>query len=141
MNKLIKAISDAVSKYKQARVEAAVAAYAKATEAHMLRIAPMVVAIYKDVADTIVTKTYEDSTPLTEFLTAAQKLTDHYGPAVMASYTARITQVMKATGNIDKTPEMTALVQSIEDLTTDVNEQPAPARPFSVVAADGSITH
>lgn len=126
MNKLIKAISDAVSKYKQARVEAAVAAYAKATEAHMLRFAPMAIAIYKDVADAIVTKTYEDSTPLTEFLTAAQKLADHYGPTVMASYTANITQVMEAATNVDKTPEMTALIQSIEDLTTDVN---TPARP------------
>lgn len=138
MNKLIKAISDAISKYKQARVEAAVAAYAKATEAHMLRIAPMAVAIYKDVADTIVTKTYEDSTPLTEFLAAAQKLADHYGPAVIASYTANITRVMEAAGNIDQQPEMAALIQTIEDLTTDVN---TPARPFGVVAADGSITH
>jgi len=138
MNKLIKAISDAISKYKQARVEAAVAAYAKATEAHMLRIAPIAVAIYKDVADVIVTKTYEDSTPLTEFLAAAQKLTDHYGPAVMASYTASITQVMEAAGNIGQQPEMAVLIQTIEDLTTDVN---TPARPFGVVAADGSITH
>ena len=126
MNKFIKAISDAVSKYKQARVEAAVAAYAKAAEAHMLRVAPMAIAVYKDVADAIVTKTYEDSTPLTEFLAAAQKLADHYGPAVKTSYTARFTQMMEAAGNIDKTPEMTALVQSIEDLTTDVN---TPARP------------
>lgn len=123
MNKFIKAITNGLAKYKQARVEAAVSAYAKAAEAHMLRIAPMAIAVYKDVADAIVTKTYEDSTPLTEFLAAAQKLTDHYGPAVMASYTARFTQMMEATGNIDKTPEMAALVQSIEDLTTDTNEQ------------------
>lgn len=138
MNKLIKAVSDAISKYKQARVEAAVAAYAKATEAHLLRMAPMAITIYKDVADTIVAKTYEDSTPLTEFLAAAQKLADHYGPAVIASYTANVTLAMEAAANVDQQPEMAVLVQAIEDLTADVN---TPARPFGVVAADGSITH
>lgn len=141
MNKLIKAITAGLAKYKQARIQATVDATAHAIAVHAAASMPLRVAMVKGVLDAVVAKTYEDATALTEFLAAAQKLSDHYGPAVIPAFTTGLATILEAQAAMQDSPEFVAMNESLSVLLTDVNEQPAPARPFGVVAADGSIAH
>lgn len=48
---------------------------------------------------------------------------------------------MSAMEDMESSPAFVEFNEAMAVLLTDTNEQPAPARPFGVVAADGSITH
>lgn len=119
-------ITGALTKYKRQRVANVVDAYAKAAEAHLVRLAPVAISLYRDVAQTVVDKTYENPEPLLEFIRAANALHAHYGENVVKTVKARM-EAIEAAVNNDDSPEMTALITAIADMCSDTNSAPAPS--------------
>ena len=119
-------ITGVLTKYKRQRVANVVDAYAKAAEAHLVRFAPVAISLYRDVAQTVIDKTYENPEPLLDFIRAANALHDHYGEDIVKTVKARMEAIEVAVSN-DDSPEMTALVTAITDMCTDTNDAPAPS--------------
>ena len=113
-------ITGVLTKYKRQRVANVVDAYAKATEAHLMRFAPLALSVYRDVAQTVINKTYENPEPLLKFIRAANALHAHYGEDVAKTAKARIEAIKVAVDN-DDFPEMAALVTAVADMCNDTN--------------------
>lgn len=119
-------ITGALTKYKRQRVANVVDAYAKAAEAHIVRFAPVAISLYRDVAQTVIDKTYENPEPLLDFIRATNALHAHYGKDIVKTVKARM-EAIEATVNDDDFPEMTALVTAVADMCADANDVPAPS--------------
>lgn len=119
-------ITGVLTKYKRQRVANVVDAYAKATEAHITRFAPLVLSLYRDVAQTVIDKTYENPEPLLDFIKAANALHDHYGKDIVKTVKARI-EAIEAAATSEELPEVTALIDAISDMCSDTNDAPAPS--------------
>lgn len=119
-------ITGALTKYKRQRVANVVDAYAKAAEAHIVRFAPVAFSLYRDVAQTVIDKTYENPEPLLEFIKAANALHAHYGEDVVKTVKARMEAIDIAV-NDDNFPEMTALITAVADMCADANDAPTPS--------------
>lgn len=119
-------ITGALTKYKRHRVANVVDAYAKAAEAHIVRFAPVAFSLYRDVAQTVIDKTYENPEPLLEFIKAANALHAHYGEDVVKTVKARMEAIDIAV-NDDNFPEMTALITAVADMCADANDAPTPS--------------
>lgn len=119
-------ITGVLTKYKRQRVANVVDAYAKAAEAHLVRFAPVAISLYRDVAQTVIDKTYENPEPLLEFIRAANALHAHYGEDVVKTVKARMEAIDVAVNN-DDFPEMTALVTTVADMCSDTNDALAPS--------------
>ena len=119
-------ITGVLTKYKRQRVANVVDAYAKAAEAHIVRFAPVAFSLYRDVAQTVIDKTYENPEPLLEFIKAANALHAHYGEDVVKTVKARM-EAIDAAVNDDDFPEMTALITAVADMCADSNDAPAPS--------------
>lgn len=117
-------ITGILTKYKRQRVANVVDAYAKAAEAHIVRFAPVAISLYRDVAQTVIDKTYENPEPLLDFIRAANALHAHYGENIVKTVKARMEAVEAAVGSNDF-PEMTALITAVADMCTDANDAPA----------------
>lgn len=119
-------ITGILTKYKRQRVANVVDAYAKATEAHITRFAPLALSLYRDVAQTVIDKTYENPEPLLDFIKAANALHDHYGEDIVKTVKARMEAIEATTSNEDF-PEMTALIDAVADMCSDTNDAPTPS--------------
>lgn len=114
-------ITGVLTKYKRQRVANVVDAYAKAAEAHIVRFAPVAISLYRDVAQTVIDKTYENPQPLLDFIKAANALHAHYGDDIVKTVKARM-EAIEATVNDDSFPEMTALITAVADMCSDTND-------------------
>lgn len=119
-------ITGVLTKYKRQRVANVVDAYAKATEAHITRFAPLALSLYRDVAQTVIDKTYENPEPLLEFIKAVNALHDHYGEDIVKTVKARM-EAIEANAANEESPEMTALFDAISDMCSDTNDAPTPS--------------
>ena len=119
-------ITGVLTKYKRQRVANVVDAYAKAAEAHLVRFAPVAISLYRDVAQTVIDKTYENPEPLLDFIKAANALHAHYGEDIVKTVKARMEAIDVAV-NDDDFPEMTALVTAVTDMCSDTNDTLAPS--------------
>lgn len=120
-------ITGILTKYKRQRVANVVDAYAKAAEAHVVRFAPLALLLYRDVAQTVIDKTYENPEPLLEFIKAANALNDHYGEDVVKTVKARIEAIEAHVANEEESTEMTALFNAISDMCSDTNDALTPS--------------
>lgn len=120
-------ITGVLTKYKRQRVANVVDAYAKAAEAHLVRFAPLALLLYRDVAQTVIDKTYENPEPLLDFIKAVNGLHDHYGEDIVKTVKARIEAIEGHVANEQESPEMTALFDAISDMCSDTNDAPAPS--------------
>lgn len=119
-------ITGVLTKYKRQRVANVVDAYVKATEAHIVRFAPLGLLLYRDVAQTVIDKTYKNPEPLLDFIRAANALHDHYGEDIVKTVKARI-EAIEAAAASEELPEVTALVDALSDMCSDTNDAPAPS--------------
>ena len=136
--KIIKSITDGLTKYKQQRVQATVDAYAQTITSHAVKIMPLHAQFIADVTNIIVAKTYEDPKPLTDFLAAAQGLIDHYGTDITAAATQGYARVEAVMDKLEHTPEFVTMTEAIEAMlvdTTDSNIDPAAIAAAAAAAA------
>lgn len=127
LKSLTKFITTALTKYKRQRVAAVVDSYIKATENHITRIAPLGLSLYRDVAQTVIDKTYENPEPLLQFVKAVDGLNKHYGEAVATTVKARIDAINAEVASSADGPEFTAVFSAIADMCSDTNPEPAPS--------------
>lgn len=115
-------ITGVLTKYKRQRVANVVDAYAKAAEAHIVRFAPLGLLLYRDVAQTVIDKTYENPEPLLEFIRAANALHAHYGEDIVKTVKARVEAIEAEMANEQESPETAALFAAIADMCADTND-------------------
>ena len=122
ISKVTTAFRNAVSKYKAQRVKDVVSKYAVAADAHIIGLTPVWVDFYKDVAHSVVDKTFENPEPLVKLLDAVDGVAKHYGPALRANYEVLMHQ-LELTGNEPMLiKRMEALFKAVDDLAEDVND-------------------
>lgn len=120
IKKITTAINNAVNKYKQQRVLEATEALFTASETTLNHMLSLIYTNYKVVGKTIIEKTYEDPAPLTEFLAAFEKLSNHYTPAISQLIAA---QQELHDFDIDTTPEVREFNAKIKAMLEDTNEE------------------
>lgn len=122
---IISAARNAVTKYKAQRVKAVVDSYIGLADAQVVMIVPAVLDFYRRSATVVVDKTYENPEPAVQLLEALDQAVKHYGPALIAEFEAFSAEHAKRSNSIVVTSRLEQLLQSINDLTTDVTEDKA----------------
>lgn len=133
LTKAIATITDGLAKYKQERVQATVDAYTRAISAHAVKTLPARIDLINDVANVIITKTYENSKPLTDFLAAAQTLINHYGPEVSTAAMRGYLEVKSVMDKFETSPEFVEMTEAIEAMQADTTD--ASVSPETIAAA------
>ena len=121
-NTLTSFITNAVTKYKAQRVRDVVSQYCAAVDTQATIALPVVTKFYKNVATSIVDKTFEDPKPALQLVAAVQAVSEHYGPALRAEFGAFSTKLEELGASPVMLQRVEALFKAIETLTTDVND-------------------
>ena len=114
--------TNAVTKYKAQRVRDVVSQYYDTVDTQITIALPEVIEFYKNVATSVVDKTFEDPKPALQLVAAMQAVSEHYGPALIGEFEVlRIKlEALKASPVVLQRVE--ALFKAFNDLTTDVND-------------------
>ena len=115
-------VTNAVTKYKAQRVRDVVSQYCAAVDTQVTIALPVVTEFYKNVATSIVDKTFEDPKPALQLVAAMQAVSEHYGPALSAEFEVLSTKLEALGASPVVTKRIEALFKAIEALTTDVND-------------------
>ena len=118
---IINAVRNAVTKYKAQRVKAVVAEYASYAHVHAATVIPLALDLYKDAAEHVVEKTYEDPQPLINLLDAVQGAADHYGPGLSVMIKGFAARLDEATNEV-LSAKIDRLFDSLEALKEGVND-------------------
>lgn len=89
-------------------------------------IVPAVLDFYRRSATVIVDKTYENPEPAVQLLEALDRAAKHYGPALITEFKAFSAEHADRSNSNVVLTRLETLLQSINDLTTDVTEDKAP---------------
>ena len=114
--------TNAVTKYKAQRVRDVVSQYCAAVDTQVTIALPVVTEFYKNVATSIVDKTFEDPAPALQLVAAIQAVSEHYGPALSAAFEVLSTKFEALNASPEMLQHMEALLKAVKDLTTDVND-------------------
>ena len=114
--------TNAVTKYKAQRVRDVVSQYCAAVDTQVTIALPVVTELYKNVATSIVDKTFEDPTPALQLVSAMQAVSEHYGPALSAEFEVLSTKLEALGASPVMLQRVETLLKAIKDLTTDVND-------------------
>ena len=121
-NTLTQFVTNAVTKYKAQRVRDVVSQYCAAVDTQVTIALPVVTEFYKNVATSIVDKTFEDPKPALQLVAAVQAVSEHYGPALSAEFKAFNTKLEERGASPVMLQHVETLFKAIKDLTTDVND-------------------
>lgn len=113
---------NAVTKYKAQRVRDVVSQYYATVDAQVTTTLPVAIEFYRGAATAIVDKTFEDPKPALQLIEALDAVTKHYGPALSAEFEVFSTKLVERGASPVMLQRVGALLKSIEDLTTDVND-------------------
>jgi hypothetical protein len=116
---------NAVTKYKAQRVKDVVTQYIGLADAQVVMAVPVALEFYRNSAHVIVDKTFENPEPALKLIEALDAVTKHYGPALSAEFKAFSTKLEERGASPVVTSRIEALMQSVNDLTTDVSEDKA----------------
>jgi hypothetical protein len=116
---------NAVTKYKAQRVKDVVTQYIGLADAQVVMAVPVALEFYRNSAHVIVDKTFENPEPALNLIEALDAVTKHYGPALSAEFKAFSTKLEERGASPVVTSRIEALMQSVNDLTTDVSEDKA----------------
>jgi hypothetical protein len=116
---------NAVTKYKAQRVKDVVTQYIGLADAQVVMAVPVALEFYRNSAHAIVDKTFENPEPALKLIEALDAVTKHYGPALSAEFKAFSTKLEERGASPVVTSRIEALMQSVNDLTTDVSEDKA----------------
>lgn len=122
---IVAAARNAITKYKAQRVKAVVNSYIGLADAQVVMIVPAVLDFYRRSATVIVDKTYENPEPAVQLLEALDRAAKHYGPALTAEFKMFSVELAERDNSIVVTSRLEQLMQTINDLTTDVAEDKA----------------
>ena len=114
--------TNAVTKYKAQRVRDVVSQYCAAVDTQVTIALPVVTEFYKNVATSIVDKTFEDPAPALQLVAAIQAVSEHYGPALSAEFEVLSTKLEALGASPVMLQRVETLFKAIKDLTTDVND-------------------
>ena len=114
--------TNAVAKYKAQRVRDVVSQYCAAVDTQVTIALPVVTEFYKNVATSIVDKTFEDPKPALQLVAAVQAVSEHYGPALSAEFKVLSTKLEALGASPVMLQRVEALFKAVKDLTTDVND-------------------
>ena len=115
-------VTNAVTKYKAQRVRAVVDQYCAAVDTQVTVVLPVITEFYKNVATSVVDKTFEDPKPALQLVAAMQAVSEHYGPALTAEFKVLSTKLEALGASPVVLQRMEALLKAVKDLTTDVND-------------------
>lgn len=123
---MIKFLQNAITKYKARRIHDVINNYIGLVDAQVVMIVPAVLDFYRRSATVIVDKTYENPEPAVQLLEALDRAAKHYGPALIAEFKAFSAEHAERSNSNVVLTRLETLLQSINDLTTDVTEDKAP---------------
>ena len=118
---IIAAARNVITKYKARRVHDVINNYIGLVDAQVVMIVPAVLDFYRRSATVIVDKTYENPEPAVQLLEALDRAAKHYGPALITEFKAFSAEHAERSNSNVVTSRIEALMQSINDLTTDVS--------------------
>lgn len=118
---IIAAARNAITKYKARRVHDVINNYIGLVDDQAIMFVPVVLNFYRRSATVIVDKTYENPEPAVQLLEALDRAVKHYGPALTAEFKAFSTGLEEQGASPVITKRIEALMQSVNDLTTDVS--------------------
>lgn len=118
---LINAVRNAVAKYKAQRAKAVIAQYASYVHVHAATAIPLAIEFYKNAAEHVVDKTYENPQPLINLLDAVQGAVGHYGPGLSVMFKGFASHLDEATSEV-LSAKIEGLLTTLEDLKEDVND-------------------
>ena len=121
-NSITTFITNAVTKYKAQRVRNVVSQYCATVDTQITTTLPVAIEFYKNVATSIVDKTFEDPTPALQLVSAIQAVSEYYGPAISAEFKVFCTKLEVLGASPAMLQSVEALSKVIEALTTDVND-------------------
>ena len=113
---------NAVTKYKAQRVKDVVTQYVSLADAQVVMAVPVALEFYRNSAHVIVDKTFENPEPALKLIEALDAVTKHYGPALSDEFKAFSTKLEERGASPVVTKRVEALVKTVKDLTTDVND-------------------
>ena len=115
-------VTNAVTKYKAQRVRDVVSQYCATVDVQVTTTLPVAIEFYRNVATTIIDKTFEDPAPALQLVAAVQAVSEHYGPALRAEFDVLSTKLEERGADPAMLQRVEALFKAIEALTTDVND-------------------
>ena len=118
-------VRNAVTKYKAQRVRDVVNNYIGLADAQIVMVVPAVMEFYRRSATIVVDKTYENPEPAVQLLEALDRAAKHYGPALIAEFNAFSAEHEARSNSKVVLTRLDALMKSLSDLTTDVQEDKA----------------
>ena len=121
-NSITTFITNAVTKYKAQRVRDVVSQYCATADTQITTALPVAIEFYKNVATSIVDKTFEDPKPALQLVAAVQAVSEYYGPAISAEFKVFCTKLEVLGASPALIQSVEALSKAIEALTTDVND-------------------
>lgn len=119
---IISFVTNAVTKYKAQRVRDVVSQYCATVDQQLVTTLPAAIEFYRGCATAIVDKTFEDPKPALQLVAAVQAVSEHYGPALKTEFEVFSTKLEALGADPAMLQRVEALIKSIEDLTTDVND-------------------
>lgn len=122
---IIAAARNAITKYKARRVHDVINNYIGLVDAQVVMIVPAVLDFYRRSATVVVDKTYENPEPAVQLLEALDRAVKHYGPALITEFKAFSAEHAARCDSPVVTSRIEALMQSVNNLTTDVSEDKA----------------
>lgn len=81
-------VQNAVRKYKATRIKHAINEYFNMVGISIREDAPVILAIYNNIARDVVDLTERDAQPLLDFVSASERLIAHYGPTIKGQIAA-----------------------------------------------------
>lgn len=118
---MIKFLQNAIAKYKARRVHDVINNYIGLVDAQVVMIVPAVLDFYRRSATVIVDKTYENPKPAVQLLEALDRAAKHYGPALITEFKTFSAKHAERSNSSVVVSRLEQLLQSINDLTTDVS--------------------
>ena len=115
-------VTNAVTKYKAQRVRDVVSQYCATVDVQVTTTLPVAIEFYRNVATTIIDKTFEDPAPALQLVAAVQAVSEHYGPALRAEFDVLSAKLEERGADPAMLQRVEALFKAIEGLTTDVND-------------------
>ena len=111
-----------ITKYKAQRVKDVITQYVAAVDVQVTTTLPVAIEFYRNVATTIIDKTFEDPAPALQLVAAVQAVSEHYGPALRAEFDVLSAKLEERGADPAMLQRVEALFKAIEALTTDVND-------------------
>ena len=115
-------VTNAVTKYKAQRVRDVISQYRDTVDTQVTIVLPVITEFYKNVATSVVDKTFEDPKPALQLIEALDAVTKHYGPALSDEFEAFSTKLEERGASPVVTKRIEALLASIDALNGDRND-------------------